>query len=196
MLHTLRCHMNYEQETKLVLKKVFARHKDNPASWGFTAWNLRTAADVLFNAYRSNTSPDGEPINQENEKLDAPATMLYGFALENLVKGYLIKMHGGFDQAAAVNKSAWQSHRLHALAKLTGLNPTSDQLLLLGSLEEFVRWAGRYPIANKLEQFTLPKQFNAGGNMTPCEIRSDGLNILEPFYKQLNDAIFGNPRAR
>ncbi len=186
--------MNYDQETKHIFEKVFARHKDNPASWAFTAWNLRTAADVLFDAYRNSASPDGEPINQENEKLDSPATMLYGFALENLIKGYLIKKHGGFENAITANNNAWQHHRLPTLATATGLNPTSEQLLLLGSLQEFARWAGRYPISNKAEQFTLPRQLNAGGNMTPCEIQSDGLNVLEPFYKQLNDAIFENPR--
>jgi hypothetical protein len=155
-----------------------------------TAWNLRTAADVLFQAWEESWEPSGEPIHPENEHLDSPATMLYGSAMENAIKGYLIKKHGGFEQARAAIQIAWDRHQISRLAVATGLPLTPEQRLLLHSLEAFIVWAGRYPISMKRHQFTIPKQFQSGDHMTPIQIRRDGIEILQPFFKQLEDDIF------
>lgn len=44
----------------------------------------------------------------------------------------------------------------------------------------------------KRDKFTIKKQFQSGDNMTPNQIRCDGIEILERFYKQLEDEIFAD----
>src|SRR5262245_54497228 len=100
---------------------MFQRNQNRPQEWGFMAWNLRAGADVLFEAYRNAWDPETrEPLNPEHERLYTPATMLYGWAMENLIKGFLIKKHGGFELARAANPTAWQKHHISKLAEATG----------------------------------------------------------------------------
>jgi hypothetical protein len=68
--------------------------------------------------------------------------MLYGWAMENMIKGCLIKRHGGFAPALAGCKSDWKGHRLLDLALATGIPLNPEQKLLLGGLQAFVIWAG------------------------------------------------------
>jgi hypothetical protein len=186
--------MSYDAEsTKKLLEQVFDRAKDEPEDWGAMAWTLRTAADVLFDAYAQTWGdPDDAPEKPENERLNGPASMLYGCAMENMIKGYLIKKHGGFESARKVYQVAWDRHQLLRLAQATGLPLTPDQQLLLRSLEYFVVWAGRYPISMKRDHYTIPKQYKSGDNMTPTQLNGDAIRILEPFYKQLEDDIFAD----
>jgi hypothetical protein len=186
-----------DKKIKCCLEKVFTNDRDNPEAWGATAGNLRIAADVLFQACRESWQDD-EPIHPENQPLDSPATMLYGYAMENAIKGYLIKKHGGvehdgFEKAKAANEKAW-SHEISKLAEATGLHPTSEQKLLLLNLERFIRWAGRYPIPKKWGEFTISKQLHAGDDMTPSQIEPHEIQILEPFYKRLLDDISADLR--
>jgi hypothetical protein len=178
------------KEKKRTLDGLFQRKQNDPKKWFMTAWNLRTAADVLFQACEETREPGGEPIHPENEHLDSPATMLYGCAMENIIKGYLIKKHGGFEPARAVYKKAWGKHQISVLAVATGLPLTPEQRLLLCSLEAFIVWAGRYPISMNRDQFTIPRQLQAGDHITPIQIRHNGIELLQPFFKQLEDDIF------
>jgi hypothetical protein len=104
---------------------VFSRNQNHSEEWGALAWTLRTAADVLLAAYRDTWEPGGEPLHPENEHLDSPATMLYGCAMENAIKGCLIKKHGSFEEARAANQTAWHRHQISSLAVATVREPTS-----------------------------------------------------------------------
>jgi hypothetical protein len=183
------------EHTKKLLERVFDRAKDSPEDWGTMAWTLRTAAEVLLEAHAETWGdPDDAPEKPENERLNGPASMMFGAAMENMIKGYLIKKHSGFEAARKVNQIAWDRHQLLRLAEATELRLTPDQILLLRSLEYFVVWAGRYPISMKRDHYTIPKQFMSGDNMTPTEINGDRIKILLPFYKELEDDIFADLR--
>ena len=185
------------EEKKRLCAGEFTRNQNDPEEWGATAWNLRTAANVLFEAYGETwEGPGGEPIHPENEHLDSPATMLYGWAMENMIKGYLVKKHSGFEQARAAKQSEWNGHKLSGLALATGLSLTPEQQLLLRNLEAFIVWAGRYPIPMKWEHYTIPKQYMSGDHIRPTEIGCDGIAILEPFYMQMEDEVFADLRKK
>jgi hypothetical protein len=117
--------------------------------------------------------------------------MLYGYALENSIKGVLIKRHGVFEQAKQNHTKAW-NHKILALAEATNLPLTTDQKLLLKTLEAFVIWAGKYPVSLKPEEFTIEKQFQSGDYLTPNEFHRSHLALLEPFYRQLQHEIFAD----
>lgn len=175
---------------------LFERNKDRPEEWLTTATNLKKAADILFAECPEGWFPDGEPIKPDKLFVLAPASMLYGFALENAIKGYLIDKCGSFDAAKNADEKAWKGHQLQALAQATGLPLTQDQRLLLASAGALVCWAGRYPVPLKLERFTLNKQLNADNNIPPILLDKVEREILEPFYSALTVALNANFLAR
>ena len=187
--------MSDPERNKKLFDRVFERTKDDPEDWGSMAWTLMTASDVLLEAFGQTwDGPTGEPVHPENERLDHPASMLYGCAMENMIKGYLVRKYGGFEKARDKYRPAWDRHQISRLAEATGLPLTTEQKLILGSLEAFIVWAGRYPISMKPETYTIEKQFRSGDHMTPNTIGCDSIAILKPFYKQLEDYVFTDLR--
>jgi hypothetical protein len=145
-------------ENKQFFTKLFEPNKNKPSTWGFTAWDLRAASEVLFETYRHNRDEDGAPLNPEHERLEMPATMLFGFAVEDLTKGVLIKKHGDFDTAKrevnSLKSRAW-SHDLQTLAIATGFQLSQDQKQWLETLTQAIKWAGRYPTSLRSDEYTL-----------------------------------------
>ena len=185
------------KETKRIHERVFEQKKDDPQAWAFTAMTLKRAAQILFEANETSTyeDTDGAPMNQENAEMDEPATLLYAYAMENAVKGFLIKKHGGFEQAKKALGRAWMHHELSGLATATALPLNQDQVLIIQALERFIRWAGKYPTSLDRSEFTLPKQFNSAQNAAPNTLNSESLGIIEPFYEQLQDVLLAELRA-
>ena len=182
-------------DKKQLFDDWFNEKKDDPHRWGSNASNLKSAAEALFKVHRDWCDPEtGEPINHEHERVDAPATMLYGCAMENMIKAYLIKKYGSFETAMGANENAWKRHQIPALADETGLTISDELRLLLRTLESFVVWAGRYPIPLKRHQFTLPEQFDCSDDMVPSEIqfRGMGIRLLDEFFKRMEDAVFAD----
>jgi hypothetical protein len=185
-------------DTKRIYEEIFEKRRDDPEAWIFTAMKLRRAAEILFEANETSTyeDADGAPVNQENAKMDEPATLLYAHALEDALKGYLIKMHGGFKQAKDSLPDAWKTHRLSAMAEATGLPLSKDQALIIQSIEQFSRWAGKYPTSLRKDDFTLPQQFYSGRNLTPNALDSTSLGIIDAFYEQLKNELLADFRSR
>lgn len=79
-----------------------------------------------------------------------PAFLLYGFAIENLLKGLYMKNNPGKEgkEKVAVPKS----HDLNVLAAAAGYTPTSDEAELLEKLSTIITWSGRYPVALNRQQ--------------------------------------------
>lgn len=75
--------------------------------------------------------------------LSGVAFMLAGFAVEVLLKALLIQTRVPLDENG---RFELRSHHLAQLAVDTGFNLTDDESRLLEKLEEFLTWAGRYPI--------------------------------------------------
>ncbi len=171
---------------------LFERNKDQPEAWLTTATNLKKAADILFAECPEGWTLDGEPINPDKLFVLAPASMLYGFALENAVKGFVIEKCGSFDKAMNANEKAWKGHHLQSLAQATGLSLTQEQSRLLASVEALICWAGRYPVAMKWEKFTLNSQLNADNNTPPILLDKVEREILEPFYTTLINTLHAN----
>jgi hypothetical protein len=57
-----------------------------------SAEKLHHAAGLLFSAYEQSQDETGEPIEFDDVEMDGPATLLYSYAMENAIKGYLVKM--------------------------------------------------------------------------------------------------------
>jgi hypothetical protein len=175
---------------------LFEKNKNGPEEWLTTATHLKKAADILFAECPTGWAPDGEPINRDKLFVLAPASMLYGFALENAIKGYLIERSGSYDIAVSANEEAWKGHRLQALAAGTCLPLTEQQNLLLTSVEALICWGGRYPVPLRRGKFTLNKQLNAENNTPPIVLDKVERDIIDPFYRAVTDALHASFLAK
>jgi hypothetical protein len=127
--------------------------------WLCKATELTKSADLLWAQFL-----DDLHAFQEGRKLEEPfigsvALMLYGFAIENLLKAGLAAR--GLAQSGSGNFSL-KSHLLIELSEQLGLSLSGEELQYLERLEHFIAWAGRYPIP-LFAQDLYPRQMNDGG---------------------------------
>lgn len=153
-------------------RRLFAKLLDDSwkaEHWAESAVNLRRAADILFAAHAASRAEDGEPVSIEDMEMDRPATLLYGYSMENAIKSVLIKEKGLTREECKEDKS-WKSHDLVELAgRIETLKISKKRLL--ATLTAFINWAGKYPVAFKLEGktgFILAEQY-AHNEIDICE---------------------------
>ena len=93
-----------------------------PVMWALEARRLRLAADLVFDAYRADLEElaDGaSPLSLENLELAPLATLLYGFALENVLKAVAIRRDGEAIQDGRLRKWPGNGHDLIQIAELS-----------------------------------------------------------------------------
>lgn len=121
-----------QAETKRLLDaKTFDRRRDNPELWAGWARSHRLAADLLLNSPPPNT-------------FLPQALMLYGYAVENLLKGLYVLSKPRLTPGGL---GSLKSHHLISLAQFCGLTLTNEESALLEKLREVVLWQGRYPLS-------------------------------------------------
>ena len=76
--------------------------------------------------------------------------MLYGLAIENLLKSLIIKNGTSLYQNGVINKR-YRTHNLNSLFDSCGLKKSNDEKEILDILSEFVLWAGKYSVPSKIQ---------------------------------------------
>jgi hypothetical protein len=154
---------------------------NNPYQWLSGADKLKRGADVIFEAYLSahESSPE-EQAESEDTRLDGVATLLYGLAMENVLKAVLLNegvAQVDNDGTVTWNVEGAKEHDLLSIcrsAKLLAL--TREQEKLMERMSAFVHWAGKYPTplafsAKKdFKGLLLSNQPGAAAIMVPVEV--------------------------
>ena len=112
----------------------------------------RTLKDKLLEMW--NDVPPGsrriETLGVVNSTL-----LLLGLAFENLIKGVYVARHPALVDRTRLDRSLWQSDSGHGIldfAKtLIKLEPDEEELL--DRLQEYIVWAGRFPIPTKSSRY-------------------------------------------
>lgn len=127
---------------------------EDPVVWVLKADELVLAFETLAAECEGNlqTRPHGP-------HLSSVAFMLAGFAVEVLLKALLIQTKMPLDEKG---RFELRSHHLAQLAVDVGLNLADDESRLLEKLEEFLTWAGRYPIP-VISASMRPRPLPSGG---------------------------------
>ena len=162
-----------------------------PKIWALTARRLKLAADMIFNAYSKDCEKFIQGISPSelpNLELAGSATMLYGLALENIIKaiyidenpevvenGRLIKWHGG-------------GHNQIAIIQDTSVSLDTQQNDLVKRMSAFVVWAGRYPIPMKSNAMSL-KQRGIFPDFVPLPIQPNEQSAVDQLYKMLESRV-------
>src|SRR5687767_12063203 len=117
-----------------------------PEAWLAKARELKRAGDRLMELYALDwTTPWAE-----ERSFFGIALMLYGFALENALKGNMIEQDPSIADAVK-QRLVWPpgvgGHELSAQGRFIGMNwdQDPDTLRYVDCLEEQLTWQGRYP---------------------------------------------------
>ena len=194
--------------TKQEIHDVWFKRTWSASSWAARAGNLWRAADILFSAYQASTAEDGEPINCEDTELNIPATLLYAYAIENAVKGTLIKKLK-LSPSDYENLSGWRRHDLVVLfnkAEIQTLDKEQKKEYrhLLVILTAQILWAGKYPStfepANGNKGFFLPEQREYESvkttNMPPSTVNIEMREKLKRLFRLLINEIYEDSQTK
>ncbi len=137
-------------------QQQFAQNVLHPGLWLSSARSLMGAAEHLTEAiagFWQEPGPEGKPLEMilgaDYQKI---FMMLYGFAIENLCKAYMVTQLNADERRRIVEKGELpgklKDHNLPRLVEeKIGLKVEIEERKLLKSLEEAVLWAGRYPVS-------------------------------------------------
>jgi hypothetical protein len=138
-------------------------------AWLSSAERLRAAAEVILQHEAQTLAPYLEAYRKAEAQLDNPETsiaeiqadppnyppgeLLFGYALENVLKGLIVA-----NDAAIPNETALDSkitkHKLIELAADAKFQISSDEAKVLEALTTLIQWAGRYPVALRIDRHT------------------------------------------
>ena len=144
------------ERTKEEIRKLSA-----PLSLSLTPWDwlkkaqlLRDASNQLFVRFENDQLAHDERFERElSFDLDAPddsvLMMLFGFAIENLLKGLYVSTLKNAKRPRTLNELGVSRHGLAVIAKKVeaalGEQFSESEIKLLTDLEQTIVWRGRYP---------------------------------------------------
>jgi hypothetical protein len=165
----------------------------NGWAWGLQGRRLKSAGDILFSKFSDNASQlaKGQAVTTEldNLELQIPASLLYGLALENMFKGIIVKQRAPAASDVFAQFGKGSGHNLFELARIAKLALSKDEHDLLDRLSAYVEWAGRYPVANKMEKMTL-RQKAVTGAWLPLPLQQHEVGSYEALFARADSIIF------
>ena len=181
--------MSKEQKNK----ELFERIGSDAQSWLAQAKQLKISANVILPKLREAFEiPPVWPGAQERRLAFFHSYMLLvGLAFENLVKGILIGRNSALVDTEKI-ESGILGRGGHGIAdgarKIVTLS--SDEVQLLQRIEEYLFWAGRYPLPLKSNIYhsSETQKLRSG--------RSDDPELIDALFKRLIDVLEQEWKAR
>lgn len=168
----------------------------NPCHWREKADKLKHSADLLFSKFvAAHKLSDEEQSETIDSKINDVATLLYGLAMENILKSALIKADKV--EIKSDGEIHWKGiegakdHDLLAMLQpLKFITLNAVQAKLMERLSAFVCWAGKYPTPLKRKHekkefkgFHILDQPGAASVMNPVPFESEDKNIFDTIYE-------------
>jgi hypothetical protein len=190
----------------------FFKAAQTPGAWLATAQGLAEAAKAIVGSQealeegyqRACEIASAEAEASENGIAEIrhvapnylPAGLLYGFAIENALKGLIVAKQPGVVSESKIGKEI-HSHDLVVLAKRAGLALSKDECEALSLLSIIVEWAGRYPVAAKVERHQRPGRMPVTSSSVLEWSRWRGviLEFIERAHAEL-EMVVKQPRNR
>lgn len=139
--------------------KIFAHIGNNIERWRESAENLAFTANTLKAIrYKNIQFPkiNGKKIRYLQQTL-YPELMLWGLTLENFFKCLILK---NGEQLVREGKYVGpKNHNLTQMARKAKFKLSPDQKLITDRLTKVIKWSGRYPIAQDLNNTTGLRQW-------------------------------------
>ena len=132
-----------KRSSKDLWSEQYRRLASEPIAWISTAEELLRAFNILVPQIEVDTKQLFEESHVFSN-VASVAMMLGAFAIENLLKAIQIEQLGPkFDNRGVF---AIDTHDLLKLTDATNVHLLEEERILLERLEQFAKWAGRYPV--------------------------------------------------
>jgi len=133
------------QETGESLR-AYAEMAGRVAVWQWVARDLLAAANVLHQ-HRRGSAPRRRKGRSDSpvDRSSAPILLLYGMALEDLLKGLLIAQGTPATVGGKLNR-ALKTHDVLALWRKAGVTVDDERAAVLSALAWAIEIGGRYPV--------------------------------------------------
>ena len=164
-----------DTELEKIITTSFEYNMDSPKSWLHTAWQLKRAAEEIdtFNLIgRGFSNGTAKGHDAELLFLTPVYRFLVGLSFENLLKGIIIA-HGTPAGSKGKLNNHFKSHNINMLLKkvdYTKCSLTWEEEEILKEQQQFVKWAGRYPISTKVEDYTICKVYSSEKHRKELEL--------------------------
>lgn len=158
-----------------------------PLAWTLSADELLRSFELLVAQEALDAPTRRDKPGKYLPPIHSVAMMLAGFAIENLLKAIHISSNPAFN---ASGKFDVATHDLLKLADGIDLFLTEKEKVLLERLEQFLTWAGRYPVPLFTEDMR-PRTFPSGGGSAPRNFVMIGSDFsqIHDFAKKLRDLL-------
>ncbi len=178
------------------LNALFSWTTRDSTEWLNLAKRLKLSADVMWKNYSDalNEYPLSQDVWNRRLAFMESYMMLAGFTFENLLKGIDIGRNSNPEDDSGLDTNLWAvhgrlwnvngGHGISDFAKRIDENLTADEIELLKRLEEFIVWAGRYPIpktANKFSNSNEPKNLTTLKDTDP--------EIINRLFKHFSEIL-------
>lgn len=168
-----------------LIKRQFELAGNSPAAWFMSAERLLAGARVLIRELRPlSMGAIGSPVSQE-EMLLSPAFLLYGFAVENLLKALWLRRGNQFVVGGKFSGPKGVSgHDLSKLAALVNFDTTDEEFFVLSGLHVKLVAAARYPIGTDWYK-QRPLRLLNGGFSSHTTFNSGDISLIESMVARL-----------
>ena len=174
------------------LQEQFNTRAESPAIWALSARRLKHSADLIFDAYEidlQQMARNASPLEFNNLEVAGAATLLFGLAVENLLKAIIITREPKTVEDGRLRDWPGNGHELILLAEKANIRLDAQQQDLLQRLVAFVEWAGRYPVPKKVTKLAL-RQLNVKEPFLPLPLQSSERKLFEQLFESLWAFIF------
>lgn len=126
-----------KRERRSMERRAHDRRSNDPLWWWGSARDLYISAGVLWFSARGGADWKHKQWNVDVVRYasSAPFLMLYGMALEALLKAICFKK----------GVKPRETHKLAKLSEMAGVDMTETEARVLEILSNHIEWAGRYP---------------------------------------------------
>ena len=170
-------------------KQRFILTGNTPAAWFLSADSLLAGARVLISQLQPpSDGPIGSPVPPE-EKLLSPAFLLYGFALECLLKGLWLRQGNELVIGEKyVGIPGIGGHELHNIAKKVNFTVNDQEHSVLYGLHVKLVSSSRYPVGTHWSKHR-PVYHANGGFGSHTTFNSGDIPIIETMAARLITAL-------
>jgi hypothetical protein len=178
--------------------KIIFGLQNKPHHWHSKASKLKHCADLLFKAFLAARSlSDEEQSETEDSRIDDVATLLYGMAMENILKAALLTE--GVAKIRPDDTIAWSAegagdHDLLGICRsLKFIKLNTAHKKLMERLSAFVSWAGKYPTPLEIKKnkdfkgFLLSNQPRAAIKTMPAPFDDEDKKMFDEIYKLISE---------
>ena len=170
---------------KLDAERLFEIVGQDPQSWLEWANQLKMSADVIWVEFEKilHLSQVLPGVREKKLSYLNSFMLLTGLAFENLIKGILVGRDKTVVDRQKIDNRLWKVRGGHGIAELAKrvTSISSDELDLLRRLEEFLFWAGRYPLPMSSEVY-----FNGQNRLT---FRTTDIALINQLFQQFAEIL-------